>query len=45
MQAPQAQTTMTQMNPLGLLFDFLHIISVSVEEVSHRVSDGCVFET
>lgn len=31
-------------NPL-LLFDFLHVIDVSVEEVSHRVPDGGVFET
>ncbi len=30
---------------LRLLFDFLHVVDVSVEEVSHRVSDGCVFET
>lgn len=40
LKSPRIQT-----NSLGLLFDFLHIIDVSVKKVSHRVSDGRVFET
>lgn len=28
----------------GSLFDLLHVVDVSVEEVSHRVPDGCVLE-
>lgn len=28
-----------------LLFDFLDVVNISVKEVSHGVSNGCVFET
>lgn len=41
----EIESTTTKINWLCLLFDLLHIINVSVKEVSHRVPDGCVFET